>query len=98
MAWMLLQAQNGAPCELDTPECDYWPGGMAERAHLDAKSSAGDDKGNVCLLCHKHHELQEKRTEWFERRFDIDLRARARRWAERYDSGGEDFCDGDTAA
>jgi len=91
MAWMLVQVQNGERCEVDSADCDYWPSGQAERVHLDAKGSGGDDKGNCCLLCHKHHGLQEKRTAWFERRFKINLRARARRWAERYDNGGEDF-------
>jgi len=91
MAWMLIQAQNGARCEVDSADCDYWPAGMAERAHLEPKGSGGTDKGNVCFLCHKHHELQEKRTEWFEQHFRVNLRDRAERWAAMYDDGGEDF-------
>ena len=85
MAWMLIQVQNGAGCELHGPECDYFPTFQAERAYLIPKGSGGDDNGNVVLLCRKHHEQQEKQRPT---RF---LRNRAFGWANRYDNGGEDF-------
>ena len=76
-------------CELQSSDCRYWPYSGAVTAHLIPRSRGGEDKGNTVFLCTKHHSLQEKRTDAFNAEHKINLYARAKRWAERYDDGFE---------
>ena len=90
MVWMdKLTALVQTRCETHGQNCEYWPYNRALRAHLIPRSRGGEDKGNVVFLCRKHHDQQEKRTDAFNREHNIDLYARAKRWAERYDNGFE---------
>ena len=76
MAWMLEKAKEGPrPCD----GCDRWR--TLDRAHLIAEGSAGDDIGNVVLLCRICHDRQEKRTDAFIAETGRDLCARAAGYA-----------------
>lgn len=80
MAWMLHQLKAGRVCD----GCgSKW---ARQRAHVQAKGSGGDDRGNVVLLCVSCHGDQEKRTAAFCREKGVDLYAKAERWAARYEA------------
>lgn len=56
-----------------------------EGAHLKTQGSGGDDVGNMVPLCPTAHDLQEGRTDEFEREFGVDLYAHAADLAEKFE-------------
>ena len=93
-AWMGKLAKSGdVRCENDGPDCNYWPVGYPERAHLSPRSQGGDDKGNTVFLCTACHRRQEKRADEFIAETGIDLYERARRWGKLFGGQAPDFVD-----
>lgn len=66
-------------------------------AHVKTKGSGGDDVDNMVPLCREHHQKQEGRNKAFNQRYNIDLRAVAKefgdRWREREAARNGDLVD-----
>lgn len=71
--WMFQFTEVSGPCDC---ECGRW--GYRHRAHLIPRSRTGAVLDNVALLLPVCHDEQEKNTERFCVRRDVDLYAKAR--------------------
>ena len=78
MAWFRGMAIRGV---LHCQVC----GGPAIPIHIKPKGSGGYDLGNVADLCWWHHSEQEGHTKEFEKKYGIDLQARANEIEAMYD-------------